>query len=213
MTIRVIYVIIMIGMMKGRFHNFHWVTLWAEGVTLFYYQIALKKKGRFTIKHLINEEIKSERTLLVDGSETREMSTDEAISIARSDEMDLVQVSSKGNIAICKIMDYNKFLYEQKKKERSNNKVKQETKEIRLSDTIAENDIKTKAKNVSRMLHDGDKVRVVIIYKGRQISFIRRGIEKLNNFDTYIEAAHSIDREPRIEGNRVFMVLAPKNKA
>lgn len=179
----------------------------------FYYQIALKKKGRFTIKHLINEEIKSERTLLVDASETREMSTDEAISIARSDEMDLVQVSSKGNIAICKIMDYNKFLYEQKKKEKSNNKVKQETKEIRLSDTIAENDIKTKAKNVSRMLHDGDKVRVVIIYKGRQISFIRRGIEKLNNFDTYIEAAHSIDREPRIEGNRVFMVLAPKNKA
>ena len=110
-------------------------------------------------------------------------------------------------------MDYNKFLYEQKKKEKSNNKAKQETKEIRLSDTIAENDIKTKAKNVSRMLHDGDKVRVVIIYKGRQISFIRRGIEKLNNFDTYIEAAHSIDREPRIEGNRVFMVLAPKNKA
>ena len=141
------------------------------------------------------------------------MSTDEALSIARSDEMDLVQVSSKGSLAICKIMDYNKFLYEQKKKEKSTNKAKQETKEIRLSDTIAENDIKTKAKNVSRMLHDGDKVRVVIIYKGRQISFIRRGIEKLNNFDTYIEAAHSIDRESRIEGNRVFMVLAPKNKA
>lgn len=138
------------------------------------------------------------------------MSLESALNLARDEELDLVQVSSKDGVAICKIMDYRKFLYSQKKKDKINAHNKQELKEIRLSDTIATNDLKVKAKNVDRLLGEGDKVKVVITYKGRSIAFINRGIEKLDSFEQLIEYAHTVDRAPKIEGNRVYMVVSPK---
>lgn len=148
--------------------------------------------------------------ILVDNGETITMSMSEALSRARNEELDLVQVSSKDNVPICKLMDYKKFMYAQRKREKSNAKSKQELKEIRLSDVIADNDLKVKAKNVDRILGEGDKVKIVIPYKGRAMAFISRGIDKLKTFDTMIESAHSIDREPKIEGNRVYMVVSPR---
>lgn len=138
------------------------------------------------------------------------VSRDEALNMANEQGLDLVQLSENGDSAVCKIMSYSKYLYDQKKKEKHNNKIKQELKEVRLSDGIAENDIKTKVKNVTRILSEGDKVKVTITYKGRLVSFITRGIDKLKDFEALIDIDHTIDRQPKIEGNRVYMILSPK---
>lgn len=158
---------------------------------------------------MVNEEIQGNVVAVIDDGNMSNMSLDEALNLARSEDLDLVQVSTKDGVALCKLMDYNKFLYSQKKKDKGN-KGKQELKEIRLSDTIAANDLKIKAKNVDRLLGEGDKVKVVITYKGRSIAFITRGVEKLNSFEQMIESAHAVDRAPKIEGNRVYMVVSPK---
>ena len=124
--------------------------------------------------------------------------------------MDLVQLNVSDGIAICKVLNYSKFLYEQKKREKNNNKDRQELKEVRLGDSTAENDIKIKARTASRILKEGDKVKVTITYKGRLISFINRGIDKLNEFQSYIEGNYTVDKKPTIEGNRCYMIISPK---
>lgn len=139
------------------------------------------------------------------------VSRNKALHMANEQGLDLVQLQIKDGIPVCKIMDYSKFVYEQKKRDRLNNKTKpQEVKEIRISDGIAENDIKFKAKNVSRILSDGDKVKVTITYKGRLMNFITRGKDKLKEFETHIDFEHIVEREPKIEGNRVYMIVSPK---
>lgn len=150
---------------------------------------------------------------MIVGTESGEpitVSLDVALGMANEQELDLVQMSTNGDIAICKIMNYSKYLYDQKKKEKQHTKPKQELKEVRISDGIADNDLKTKANNVCRILDEGDKVKVTITYKGRAMSFINRGVDKLNNFEKMIEFSHTVDRQPKIEGNRVYMVLSPK---
>lgn len=132
--------------------------------------------------------------------------------MALEQDLDLVQLSKNGDTAICKIMSYSKYLYDQKKKEKHSNKTKQELKEVRLSDSIAENDIKVKAKTVCRILNEGDKVKVTITYKGRLVSFIGRGIDKLKEFEKLIDVDYTMDRQPKIEGNRVYMILSPSKK-
>lgn len=169
-------------------------------------------KGEIKIKHTINDEIRANKVMLV-GLENQgkvEVTLEEALNMAEQQELDLVQMSSNGSLAVCKIMDYKKYEYEQKKKERKNTKVKQELKEVRFNDGIADNDLRIKAKTANRIIEEGDKVKVTIIYKGRLISFINRGIAKLNNFETLVEPNHTVDVPPRIEGNRVYMIISPK---
>lgn len=141
------------------------------------------------------------------------MTRNEAISLADSQGIDLVQLSTNKGQAVCKLMDYKKYLYDQKKREHQNSsKNKQELKEVRMNDGTAENDLKTKAKTVSRILHEGDKVKVMVTYKGRMIRLAEeRGIDKLNAFETLVEEPHIIDAKPKIEGNRVYMILSPKS--
>lgn len=139
-----------------------------------------------------------------------EMSINEALDMADERGVDLVQVGQNGSKAVCKLIDYKKFVYDQKKREKNNNKAKQELKEIRFGPAISDNDLEIKAKSASRILSEGDKVKVSITYKGRMISFIDKGVDKLNEFSTFIEGNFNIDKEPKIEGNRVYMILSPK---
>ena len=145
-----------------------------------------------------------------DAGKPVEMSIAEALKMADENETDLVQMSEKDGVAVCKLMNYSKFIYEQHKKEKANAKAKQELKEVRISDGIADNDLKTKAKTASRIMDDGDKVKVVITYKGRSVAFIDRGIAKLEEFEKMIEKNHTVDKQPKIEGNRVYMILSPR---
>ncbi len=147
---------------------------------------------------------------LKDGN--KNVSLEEALDMAQENNVDLVQMGTNGNVAVCKLIDYSKFCYEQKKREKTlkKNSNKQELKEIRFNDAIAANDLSIKAKSAGRILSEGDKVKVTITYKGRMVAFIKRGIDKLNEFESLIEVNHTIDKEPKIEGNRVYMILSPK---
>lgn len=136
------------------------------------------------------------------------MSIDEALEIAESEGLNLVAMN-EDKVPICKLMDYSKFLYNKKKAAKNNVKSRVELKEIKFNPNIAEYDMEIKAKNVGRILGEGDKVKITITYKGRTVAFIKSGLEKMEQFETMIEAPHNVDRKPTIEGNRVYMVVSP----
>ena len=148
--------------------------------------------------------------MLVGTGEKSIISTEDALQKANEQKLDLVQLSMSDGIPVCKIMNYSKYLYDQKKREKHNNKDRQDLKEVRMNDGTAENDLKVKAKTVDRILGEGDKVKISIVYKGRLQTFITRGLDKLTDFETYITHSHTVDVKPKIDGNRVIMVVSPK---
>lgn len=132
--------------------------------------------------------------------------------MAGEQDLDLVAMSND-KIPACKIMDYAKFMFDQKKRAKENMKANRanrvELKEVKFNPNIAENDLSIKAKTASRLLSEGDNVKVTITYKGRMIQFISKGIDKINEFETLVEFKHSIKEPPKIEGNRVSMIITP----
>ena len=171
----------------------------------------------FTIanEHQINEQIrdKSIRVISDDGAQLGVMSVREAMVIAGEKELDLVKVSPTAIPPVCKIMDYGKFRFEQAKKQREakrNQKII-ELKEMRLSATIDKHDLEVKAKNVSRFLKSGDKVKVSIRFKGRQMAHTEQGMQVMNGFFAMVEPNAIIEKQAKIEGRNMFMILAPKN--
>lgn len=159
---------------------------------------------------MINEQIVSDQVMLVGKEGKQVVKLADALRAAQDDGMDLVQVSTADDMPVCKVMNYSKYLYDQKKRDKHNNKDRQELKEVRMNDGIAENDLKIKAKTVDRILGEGDKVKVSIVYKGRLQTFITRGLDKLTKFETFITHLHTVDMQPKIEGNRVIMVVSPR---
>lgn len=113
----------------------------------------------------------------------------------------------KDDIATCKIMDYQKFLYSQEKKAKANKKAKQDTKEIRLSDAIADNDMKTKAKNADKILSEGDKLQISVVYKGRQVAYIDHGFSVIDRFMSFIKTNYRVVKPAKIEGTRVAIMI------
>ena len=164
---------------------------------------------------MINREIKAEVVNLITEGEKglRTMSLDEAINLADEQELDVILISDKQEIPIVKIGDYSKFLYEKKRKERENAKKvrlnSQETKEIIISTSISEHDLKTKANNVDRILKGNDKVKLTIRYKGREARLINQGIEKIESFEQLITVKHTVVKPDTIDGKQVSMVVAP----
>lgn len=163
---------------------------------------------------MINYEIKSDVVNLVSekhGGLTK-INTSDAIKIAEEEGLDLVCINSKSDIPVVKIMDYNKYMYDKAKKEKENKKKarlnSQELKEIQLSDSIALHDLKVKAANIDRLLTAGNKVKVVIKYKGRSIRLIGQGPNKLIEVTKLLKSFYKIDKEPYISGNQVIMILS-----
>lgn len=162
---------------------------------------------------MVNLETKSNEVYVVnDGKMTGPVSVEEAKSIADREGLDLIQVGSREGIPVCKVIDYAKYMYEQKKKAKKNSCKKQELKEIRMNDGISKHDAEIKVRNIERILQEGDKVRVVIVYKGRLSQFIDRGVDKLNELKGMIGVAYNLDREPKIEGKSVAMIVSPRSK-
>jgi translation initiation factor IF-3 len=171
----------------------------------------------FTIatEHQINEQIRdrSIRVVSDDGQQLGLMSAREAMEIAEQKGLDLVKVSPNANPPVCKIMDYGKFRFEQAKKQREAKKNQKviELKEMRLSATIDKHDLEVKAKNVNKFLTDGDKVKVSIRFKGRQMAHTEQGMVVMNEFFAMVQENASIEKQAKIEGRNMFMILAPKN--
>lgn len=138
------------------------------------------------------------------------VSIDEALDLANSEELDLVQMNDS-EVPVCKLMDYSKYLYEQKKRAKQNSKQSShsELKEIKFNPNIADYDLAIKAKAADRIMSEGDKIKVTITYKGRMMQMIAAGKGKMDKFESLVTFKHTVDKAPTVEGNRVYMIISP----
>lgn len=162
----------------------------------------------------INEEIKLKEIRLIgdDGSQLGIVSSREALDLAEEKELDLVLIAPTGNPPVCKIMDFGKFLYEQTKKDKEAKKKQKivELKEIRLSPSIEEHDINIKVNRARKFLTDEDKVKVTVRFRGREADYSHIGRGILESFRTKLDDICIIEKDPKLEGRNMTMVLAPK---
>ncbi|MBQ0004489.1 MAG: translation initiation factor IF-3 [Clostridiales bacterium] len=162
----------------------------------------------------INEEITAKEVRLIDenGEMRGIMSIDDALAIAEEAELDLVNVSPNAEPPVCKILDYGKYRYELQKKDKLNKKNQKvtEVKEIRLSPSIEEHDVQVKAKTAIKFLKDGDKLKVSLRFRGRERDFVAKGYEVMEKFAEAVADYGVIEKQPKMEGRRMNMFLAPK---
>lgn len=163
--------------------------------------------------HQINEEIidKEIRLIGAEGEQLGIMSAEKALEIAAEADLDLVKIAPGSNPPVCKIMDYGKFRFERDKKEKEAKKKQQtvELKEIQLSCRIDTHDFETKARHAQRFLTDGNKVRVVMRFKGREMSHIAIGQEIMQKFRDTCAELGSVDKTPVLDGRILSMVISP----
>ena len=164
---------------------------------------------------MINEEIRDREVRLIDekGNQMGIVSIAAAMSIADERGLDLVKIAPQVTPPVCKIMDYGKYRFEQGKREKEQRKNQKiiEIKEVRLSATIDTHDMEVKAKACTRFLQNGDKVKVSIRFRVRQISHGDIGLEVMNTFYEMVKDNAAIDRPAKQEGRNMFMILTPKN--
>ena len=165
---------------------------------------------------LINEEIRDRevRVIGADGAQLGILPIRKALELAEEAELDLVKIVPNAAPPVCKLMDYAKHRYEQSKREREMRKNQKDRivslKEVQLSATIEENDVAVKAKNAVKFLQNGDKVKVSIRFRGRQIAHSDIGLKVMNDFAERMKDLCSVERRPMIEGRNMIMILAPK---
>ncbi len=163
----------------------------------------------------INSDIRDPEVRVVGptGEQLGIMSADAANEIADKEGLDLVKISPNAVPPVCKIMDYGKYLFDKAKKEREQRKNQKivALKEVQLSMTIEQHDIDIKAKNATKFLLAGDKVKVSIRMNGRQQAYSDRGIETENNFAESLSEIAVIEKPAKVEGRNIIMILAPKN--
>ena len=163
---------------------------------------------------LINEEIRDREVRLIDdkGNQQGVVSIDVAMRMAEEADLDLVKIAPQAAPPVCKIMDYGKYRFEQTKREKEQRKNQKviEIKEIRLSATIDQHDMEVKAKACAKFLKNGDKVKVSIRFRGRQIRHGDIGLEVMNAFFEMVKKNALIERPAKQEGRNMTMVLTPK---
>ena len=162
---------------------------------------------------LINEEIRAKEVRVVgaDGNPVGIMSSEAALKLAYDQGYDLVLMAPQAQPPVCRIMDYGKFRFERDKKEKEAKKKQQvvELKEIQLSCRIDTHDFDTKARHAQRFLTDGNKVRVVMRFKGREMSHIAIGQDIMTRFREVCSELGSVDKPPVLDGRILSMVISP----
>ncbi len=164
----------------------------------------------------LNEEIKDNEIRVIDsdGSMLGIMPTKEAMKLAFDKKLDLVKIVPNAVPPVCKIADYNKSVFEQAKKEkeaRKNQKVVS-LKEVRLSAGIEEHDFEVKLKSALKFLQNGDKVKVSIRFRGREMRYTAAGKEVLEKFADAVKEFGTIDKLPKLEGRNMIMIVIPKKQ-
>ena len=162
----------------------------------------------------INEEIRAREVRVIgsDGEQLGIMSGREAQQLAYEKHLDLVEIAPTAKPPVCRIMDYGKYRYEQQKREKESRK-KQKTfdiKEVKLRPGIEEHDFNVKFKNAERFLEDGDKVKVTIMFRGRELSHPELGEVLLNKMAAQLKEMAVVERQPKLEGKNMIMIVAPK---
>jgi translation initiation factor IF-3 len=151
--------------------------------------------------------------LVGDNVEIGIYSTDEAIRIADEQELDLVEISPKADPPVCKVVDYQKFLYQQKKKQKEikNKTTKVTVKEIRFGPNTEEHDYNFKLKHAESFLKEGSKVKAFVFFKGRSIIHKEQGEILLLKLAQDLEEIGKVEQMPKLEGKRMIMFLSPKS--
>jgi translation initiation factor IF-3 len=133
-----------------------------------------------------------------------------ALDIAREHGLDLVEVAYGSNPAVCRILDYGRYRYEQTKKERKARQgQRSDLKEIRIRPRVQEHDLETKIKLAKKLLHDGDKIKLSVIFRGREISHPELGVKALQKMTDGLKDVAGIDGSPSLEGRMMNIVLTP----
>ena len=164
-------------------------------------------------QYRVNEQIRVREVRIVgDGIESKVVPTREAIQMAEQMEVDLVEISPNAQPPVCRLIDYSKFLYQQKKKakEMKAKQVKIEVKEIRFGPQTAEADYAFKLKHAQEFLKDGNKVKAYVFFKGRSIVFKEQGEVLLLRFANDLEELAKVESMPNMEGKKMIIILAPK---
>ena len=164
--------------------------------------------------HQINEEIRDKEVRLIgaDGEQLGIMSSEEALRIATEQEYDLVKIAPGSNPPVCRIMDYGKYRFEQTKKEKEAKKNQRviEIKEIRMSPSIDTNDFNTKLKNGQKFLSEGNRLKVSVRFRGREMAHTEIGGVILRDFAAKCADVANMDKAPKLEGRNMSMFLSPK---
>ena len=200
---------------KERFISFNRGIKWIEVSTfLIIMEVFNIAKGKNDL--LINEQIKASSVLVIgpNGEQVGVKSLKDALTLSSYANLDLVLMNPNGNPPVCKVMDYNKFRYEKNKKEKEALKRQRanmsETKEFRLSSVIDVGDFETKIKQVTKYLQKGDKIKVTIRFKGRQMAHTELGIDVMNRFAERLASIADIQEKPNLDGRTMTMLLTPK---
>ena len=165
------------------------------------------------MEHQINDEIRDKEVRLInsDGEQLGIVPIQQAQDIAIQKGMDLVKIAPQAKPPVCKIMDYGKFRFEQAKREKEARKNQRvvEIKEIRLTPNIDVGDLNTKVKNACRFLKDGDKVKVSVRFRGREVTHASLGQDLLHRFAELCSECSTVEKQPKLEGRQMLMFLAP----
>ena len=174
------------------------------------------KKDNIKQQYRVNEQIHVREVRIVgDGIESTVMPTFKAIQLAEQKGVDLVEISPNAQPPVCRLIDYSKFIYQQKKhqKEMKAKQVKVDVKEIRFGPQTDDPDYTFKLKHAQGFLSDGDKVKAYVFFKGRSILFKEQGEVLLLRFAADLEDYGKVEQMPQLEGKRMIMFIAPKKQA
>lgn len=167
------------------------------------------------LDHQLNEEIRDKELRVIgpEGGQLGIMSAAEALRLAEEQDLDLVKISPNAAPPVCKIMDYRKFCFDQKKKEKEARKNQRvvEIKEIRMSPGIDTNDFNTKMKNAQKFLKEGNRVKVTVRFRGREMAHTNIGEKLLLDFGAGCAELANVEKNPKLDGRFMAMYLSPKN--
>ena len=163
---------------------------------------------------MINEEIRDKEVRVIDsdGSMLGIMTAKDAQKLANSKNLDLVKIAPQAAPPVCRVMDYGKYMFETAKKEKEAKKNQKiiSIKEVWIKPSIEEHDFSFKAKNAYKFLQDGDKVKVSVRFRGREMNYTSLGEQVLNKFADAVAEVGTVERKPKLEGKSMIMILNPK---
>ena len=170
------------------------------------------KNDKMKNQYRVNEQIRVREVRIVGESGSTVVPIRQALDMARDQGVDLVEISPNANPPVCRLIDYSKFLYQQKKrqKEMKAKQVKVEVKEIRFGPQTDEHDYQFKLKHAKEFLEEGNKVRAYVFFRGRSILFKEQGEVLLLRFANDLEEFGKVESMPSLEGKKMFLYLAPK---
>jgi len=176
----------------------------------------MRQDKRTASKAPINENISAREVRLIgaDGEQVGIVSIDEALRIAEEAKLDLVEISAEANPPVCRIMDYGKHLFEKKKQiaAAKKNQKQVQVKEVKFRPGTEEGDYQVKLRNLIRFLSDGDRAKVSLRFRGREMAHQELGMELLKRVENDLAEYGSVEQHPKMEGRQLIMVIAPKKK-